>query len=51
VADDAEMTLDQIAGITGHASVKRHYLIVEEKRARDNANKVAERIEQFRSKA
>jgi hypothetical protein len=31
--------------------VKRHYLIVEEKRARDNANKVAERIEQFRPKA
>jgi integrase len=54
VADDAGMTLDQIAGITGHASirtVKRHYLVVEEKRARDNANKVAERIEQFRSKA
>jgi integrase len=54
VADDAGMTLDQIAGITGHASVrtvKRHYLIVEEKRARDNANKVAVRLQQFRSKA
>jgi hypothetical protein len=54
VADDAGMTLDQIAGITGHASVrtvKRHYLIVEEKLARNNANKVAERMEQFCSKA
>jgi integrase len=54
VADDAGMTLDQIAGITGHASVrtvKRHYLVVEEKRAHDNANKVAERIQHFRSKA
>jgi integrase len=54
VADDAGMNLDQIAAITGHASVqtvKRHYLIVEEKRARDNADKVAERIQQFRSKA
>ena len=54
VADDAGMTLDQIAGITGHASirtVKRHYLVVEEKRAHDNANKVAERIQLFRSKA
>jgi integrase len=48
------MTLDQIAEITGHASirtVRRHYLVIEEKRARDNANKVAERIQQFRSKA
>jgi integrase len=54
VADDAGMTLDQIAGITQHASVrtvKRHYLVVEEKRAHDNARKVAERIQQFRSKA
>jgi integrase len=54
VADDARMTLEQIAGITGHASlqtVRRHYLVVEEKRAHDHANKVAERIEQFRSKA
>ena len=54
VADDVGMTLDQIAGITGHASVrtvKRHYLIVEEKRARDNANKVAERIHRFHAKA
>jgi integrase len=53
-ADDLGLTLDQIAGITRHASVqtiRRHYLIVEEKRARDNANKVAERIEKFRSKA
>jgi integrase len=52
VADDAGMTLDQIAGITQHASVrtvKRHYLVVEEKRAHANANKVAERIQQFRS--
>jgi integrase len=51
VADDAGMSLEQIAGITRHASVKtirRHYLVIEEKRARDNANKVAERIEQFR---
>jgi hypothetical protein len=53
-ADDLGLILDQIAGITRHASVqtiRRHYLIVEEKRARDNANKVAERIEKFRSKA
>jgi integrase len=49
VAHDAGMTLDQIAGITQHASVgtvKRHYLIIE----RDNANKVAERLQQFRRK-
>jgi integrase len=54
VADDAGMSLEQIAGITGHASlqtVRRHYLVIEQKRARRNADKVAERIEQFRSKA
>jgi integrase len=53
-ADDLGLSIDQIAGITRHASVqtiRRHYLIVEEKRARDNANRVAERIQQFRSKA
>ena len=53
VADDAGMTLDQIAGITGHASlrtVRRHYLVVEQKRAHGNANKVAERIQSFGSK-
>ena len=50
VADDAGMTLDQIAGITRHASlqtVRRHYLVVEEKRAPENAKKVAERIQSF----
>lgn len=54
VADDAGMSLEQIAGITRHASVqtiRRHYLVVEEKRARDNANKVAEHIQSFGSKA
>jgi integrase len=54
VADDAGMSLEQIAGITRHASVRtirRHYFVVEEKRARANADKVAERIQSFRSKA
>jgi integrase len=53
-ADDVGLTLDEIAKVTRHASVQtigRHYLVIEEKRARKNANKVAERIEQFRTKA
>jgi integrase len=54
VADDAGMTLEQIAAITGHASlqtIRRHYLLIERGRARHNADKVAERIERFRPKA
>jgi integrase len=50
LADDAGMSLEQIAGITGHASlqtVRRHYLVVEQKRARQNAVTVAERIQGF----
>jgi len=54
VADDAGMTLDQMAGVTGHASLrtaKRHYRIVEKKRAHDNANRVAEPASSFGKKA
>jgi integrase len=53
VADDAGLSLEQIAGITGHGSletVRRHYLVVAEKRAARNAVRVAARIRQFGSK-
>jgi integrase len=53
VADDAGLSLEQIAAITGHASlqtIRRHYLLIERGRARRNADSVAERIQSFGSK-